>query len=91
MSKLDEKQQMRRDYEQLQREYKNMEQMRKAYSEESLGIIKRQREMIEKLQTDNEVGLPPHKQDVLCVSLDVSLSLTLCANLPACLNIGLEG
>ena len=87
-AKLDEKAQMRKDFEQLQREYKNMEAMRKvrgwagrpdtaaraavarvggshvgacmcvrwqAYSEESLGIIKRQRDMIDKLQRDNEV------------------------------------
>lgn len=79
MSKLDEKQQMRRDYEQLQREYKNMEQMRKAYSEESLGIIKRQREMIEKLQTDNEVGCHHHTtKDVLCVCLSISHTHTPC-------------
>mmetsp|Transcript_11365 Transcript_11365/g.39630 ORF Transcript_11365/g.39630 Transcript_11365/m.39630 type:complete len:550 (-) Transcript_11365:22-1671(-) len=50
----DEKAAMRADFERLQREYRNMEAMRKAYSEESLGIIKRQREMIEKFQTDND-------------------------------------
>lgn len=50
----DEKAAMRADFERLQREYRNMEAMRKAYSEESLGIIKRQRDMIEKLQGDNE-------------------------------------
>lgn len=54
MSSADEKAAMKADFERLQREYRNMEAMRKAYSEESLGIIKRQRDMIDKLQTDND-------------------------------------
>lgn len=73
---MDERSKLRADFEQLQREYKNMEAMRKvvlrniankivgvvnaiwftqAYAEESLGIIRKQREMVEKLQQDNDV------------------------------------
>jgi hypothetical protein len=73
---MDERARLRADFEQLQREYKNMEAMRKvrsresrvkvkgglghsgfvqAYAEESLGIIRKQREMVEKLQQDNDV------------------------------------
>lgn len=52
---MDDKAALKADFEQLQREYKNMEAMRKAYSEESLGIIRKQKEAIEKFQQDNEV------------------------------------
>lgn len=51
---MDDKARLRADFEQLTREYKSMESMRKAYSDESLGIIRKQRDMIEKLQRDIE-------------------------------------
>jgi hypothetical protein len=42
------------DFAQLQREYRNMEQNRKAYTEESQNIIRRQQAAVEKLRKDNE-------------------------------------
>jgi hypothetical protein len=66
---------IRAEFEELQRQYKHMEAMKKvrpigstgqqgdfpptsclqAYADESLGIIKKQKELIEKLQSDNSV------------------------------------
>ena len=42
------------DFAQLQREYRNMEQNRKAYTEESQNIIRRQQKSIDKLRKENE-------------------------------------
>lgn len=42
------------DFAQLQREYRNMEQNRKAYTEESQNIVRRQQSSIEKLRKENE-------------------------------------
>ena len=42
------------DFAQLQREYRNMEQNRRAYTEESQNIIRRQQASVEKLRKDNE-------------------------------------
>ena len=43
------------DFAQLQREYRNMEHNRRAYTEESQTIIRRQRATVEKLKKDNEL------------------------------------
>ena len=43
------------DFSQLQREYRNMEQNRRAYTEESQNIIRKQQMTIEKLRKENEV------------------------------------
>ena len=42
------------DFAQLQREYRNMEQNRRAYTEESQNIIRRQTRAIEKLKKDHD-------------------------------------
>ena len=42
------------DFAQLQREYRNMEQNRKAYTEESQNIVRRQQQSIDKLRKENE-------------------------------------
>jgi coiled-coil domain-containing protein 63/114 len=42
------------DFAQLQREYRNMEQNRKAYTEESQNIIRRQQKSVDKLRKENE-------------------------------------
>ena len=42
------------DFAQLQREYRNMEQNRRAYTEESQNIIRRQSKAIEKLKKDHD-------------------------------------
>lgn len=42
------------DFAQLQREYRNMEQNRRAYTEESQNIIRRQEAAIKKLKKDYE-------------------------------------
>ena len=49
-----ERARLRTEFEQLQREFRNMEATRKAYAEESLGAIKKQKELIEKLSRDND-------------------------------------
>ncbi|KAA0161206.1 hypothetical protein FNF27_03848 [Cafeteria roenbergensis] len=52
-SDQDERSLIRSEFEELQRQYKHMEAMKKAYADESLGIIKKQKEMIERMQADN--------------------------------------
>ena len=49
-----ERARLRTEFEQLQREFRNMEATRKAYAEESLAAIKRQKEVIDKLSRDND-------------------------------------
>ena len=49
-----ERARLRTEFEQLQREFRNMEATRKAYAEESLSVIKKQKDLIEKLSSDND-------------------------------------
>ena len=49
-----ERARLRTEFEQLQREFRNMEATRKAYAEESLSAIKKQKELIDKLSRDND-------------------------------------
>jgi len=42
------------DLEQLQREYRHMEQNRKAYAEESHAVLRKQQQSIDKLRRDND-------------------------------------
>ena len=82
------------DFAQLQREYRNMEQDRKAYTEESQNIIRRQQKSIDKLRKENESLKSELAMETRHASVKVSnahaAKLSSCRNKGTCIAVRLR-